>query len=384
MKMKFGTFLAPYHRVGENPRLTMRRDLELIQWCDELGMEEAWVGEHHSAGWENIGDPSLFIAAAGERTKRIKIGSGVTSLPYHHPLMVADRFAQLSYMTDGRAMLGVGPGALVSDAVMMGIDPVTQRPRMEESLGVIIRLLNGEVVTHQAEWFTLNEARLQLLPFGGPLEIAVASTTSPAGTSCAGKYGVGVLSLGAGLLGGKMDLAGQWQIGQEAAAKHGKELRREDWRLVIRVHLAESREEAMRDVAEGREFERHHYFRRVAGLKNDSTLEQEIAEDTVIVGTPDDMIAAVERLQEATGGFGTFLVLAHDWTTREKTLHSYELMARFVVPHFQGMLDPVRASYDTVVAHKRDFGGPAMAAIAQAFKDAGKELPEGLTAATLR
>jgi limonene 1,2-monooxygenase len=71
MRMSFGTFIAPYHRVGENPMLSMQRDLELIQWCDQLGFEEAWVGEHHSAGWENIADPALFIAAAAERTKRI-------------------------------------------------------------------------------------------------------------------------------------------------------------------------------------------------------------------------------------------------------------------------------------------------------------------------
>jgi limonene 1,2-monooxygenase len=382
--MTFGTFIAPYHRVGDNPRLAMRRDLELIEWCDELGFDEAWVGEHHSAAWENIADPALMIAAAGERTRYIRIGAGVVSLPYHHPLMVADRYVQLDHMTNGRAMLGVGPGALVSDATMMGIEPITQRPRMDEALGVIVRLLAGEVVTHESDWFRLVEARLQLLPLHGSLPIAVASTTSPAGMVSAGRHGVGVLSLGAGLIGGKKDLAAQWAIGEEEAAKHGRTLRRDEWRLVIRAHLAESRDEAMRDVRAGRDHERLHYFQRVGGLRNDVTLEQEIEDDTSLVGTPDEMIAALDRLVEATGGFGGFLVLANDWADRERTLRSYALMARYVLPHFKGMIDPLRASYDTVVRNKRSYGEPVMAAIAKAYADAGRPMPDDLNPTNLR
>ena len=219
--MTFGVFLAPYHPVRESPLTTYERDLELIEWCDRLGFDEAWVGEHHSAAWENIADPCVFLAAAGQRTHRIRLGSGVVSLPYHHPMMVADRFVQLDYLTNGRAMLGVGPGALISDALMMGLDPVRNRSKMDEALGVIVRLLAGEVVTHHADWFTLQDAQLQLLPVNGTLPIAVASTTSPAGMVCAGTHGVGVLSLGAGLIGGQKDLAAQWAMGQKAAADHG-------------------------------------------------------------------------------------------------------------------------------------------------------------------
>src|SRR5438093_3361684 len=86
--MKFGIFLAPFHRIGENPTLALARDMELIEWLDYLGYDEVWVGEHHSAGWETIASPEVFIAAAAERTRHIMLGSGVTSLPYHHPLMV--------------------------------------------------------------------------------------------------------------------------------------------------------------------------------------------------------------------------------------------------------------------------------------------------------
>ncbi|MGO9155478.1 LLM class flavin-dependent oxidoreductase [Mycobacterium sp.] len=261
---------------------------------------------------------------------------------------------------------------------------MTQRPRMNEALGVIIRLLAGETVTHHSDWFTLNEARLQMLPVNGSMPIAVASSTSPSGMTAAGMHGVGVLSLGAGLIGGKKDLAAHWALGEKAAAESGKQLRRKEWRLVIRAHLAHTREQAIAEVREGRETERVGYFKRVAGLKNDYTLEQEIAKDAAIVGTPDDMIEALHRLQKITGGFGGFLVLAGDWADREATLRSYELMGRYVIPEFRGHLDPLRASYDMVVAKKRDYGAPAMAAIKKAYEDAGQQMPEDLNPTNLR
>src|SRR5215210_5944629 len=204
MRMKFGVFLAPFHRLGENPTLAIERDFKLIELLDELGYDEAWIGEHHSAGWETIASPEVFIAAAALRTRHIKLGTGVVSLPYHHPLILADRMVLLDHMTRGRVMFGVGPGALPSDAYMMGIDPATQRERMEESLGAIMALLTSdEPVSIQTDWFTLREARLQLRPYTYPhFEIAVAATVSPAGPRTAGRYGAGVLSLGATSMGG--------------------------------------------------------------------------------------------------------------------------------------------------------------------------------------
>ena len=202
--MKFGIFLAPFHRVGENPTLAINRDVELLEWLDWLGYDEAWIGEHHSAGWELIALPELIIAAAAERTKHIKLGTGVTSLPYHHPFMVAQRFVQLDHMTRGRAMMGCGPGALTSDAYMLGIEPSTQRPRMLEAMDAIMRLLKcEEPVTMKTDWFEMRAARLHLAPYTDPhFEIAVASTITPFGMIAAGTHGVGVLSIGAGLPGG--------------------------------------------------------------------------------------------------------------------------------------------------------------------------------------
>src|SRR2546423_6245167 len=163
--LKFGIFLAPFHPVGQNPTLALQRDLDLIVHLDDLGFDEAWIGEHHSAGYEIIASPEVFIAAAAQRTRHLRLGTGVSSLPYHHPLILADRMVLLDHLTRGRTMFGVGPGALPSDAFMMGIEVDKQRERMEESLEVILRLLAGETVNHDSDWFTLKDPRLQLLPY---------------------------------------------------------------------------------------------------------------------------------------------------------------------------------------------------------------------------
>src|SRR4051794_31160326 len=192
--LRFGIFLAPFHPVGQNPTLALERDLELIVHLDRLGFDEAWIGEHHSAGYEIIASPEVFMAVAAERTKHIRLGSGVNSLPYHHPLLLADRFVLLDHLTRGRVMLGCGPGELTSDAHMLGIPADEQRPRMDESLDAIMALLCGETVTMETDGFVLRDARLQLMPYSDPtLEVAVAASISPTGARAAGKHGIGLL-----------------------------------------------------------------------------------------------------------------------------------------------------------------------------------------------
>src|ERR1700722_6435050 len=182
INLRHGVFLAPFHAMTENPTLCFARDMELMGLLDGLGYDEAWIGEHHSAGFETISSPELFIAAAAERTKRIRFGTGVVSLPYHNPLMVANRIIQLDHMTMGRVMFGAGPGLLATDALMLGIDPGVQRDRKAAGLEGVLRLFRGESVTAKSDWFTLDEARLHFLPSSRPcLEVAVASAVSPSG-----------------------------------------------------------------------------------------------------------------------------------------------------------------------------------------------------------
>ena len=385
-RMKFGVFLAPFHWLGENPTLGLERDLETLQWLDHLGYDEAWIGEHHSAGWETISSPELFIATAAERTKHIKLGTGVISLPYHHPLMVANRMIQLDHITRGRVMLGVGPGALISDAYMLGIEPLTQRPRMDESLGVIMRLLTEtEPITHESDWFTLRRAMTHLRPYTQPhFPIAVAAAQSPSGMQLAGKHGAAVLSLG--IRPGSAEtvkLDSFWQIALDVAAQHGKTMNREDWRLVIPVHIAESRQEAIEQARVGAARFQRDYFEDTMGFEKtfdgppDQLIDAMVDSGAWCVGTPDDLVAAIHRLDESSGGFGGLLIMATEWANRQQVRHSYELIARYVMPQFQNSLTNLAASQEWAARERHDLMALRTKSLDKATKDYQKILRRG-------
>jgi limonene 1,2-monooxygenase len=377
-RMQFGIFLAPFHRAGENPTLALRRDLDLISYLDELGYDEAWVGEHHSGGWELIASPELFAAAAGERTQRIRLGTGVVSLPYHHPFMVAERIVLLDHLTRGRAMLGVGPGALPGDARFLGIEPTRQRERMDEALGIIIRLLTEEQpFTHVSDWFELHDAQLHLRPFQRPtMPIAVASTVTPTGMVAAGKHGIGVLSVASYMEAGIAAAKTQWAFCEQSAKEAGRGAPdRATWRLVVPFHLAATREQAIEDIEVGVQRWFNEYLINTLGAPNLQPVEsgRQLAEGMnafggAIVGTPDDAIQTIKRLQEITGGFGCLLGLAHEWTTREKIYQSYELMARYVVPEFQDTTSGTKRSLGWTLENKESLMAGRQAALDKAIQ----------------
>jgi limonene 1,2-monooxygenase len=398
--MKFGIFMAPFHRVGENPTLCFERDMQLIEWLDELGYDEVFIGEHHSSGWEIIPSPEIFMAVAAMRTRRIMLGSGVVSIPYHHPFHVANRFALLDHLTHGRVMLGCGPGALSADAHMLGIDTTTQRRRMVEGVKAIVRLFTEEGgITIDGSYFKLNDAHLQVKPYQQPhMPIFVASTISPSGMVAAGELGCGVLSVAAYAVGGLDELNRRWSIAEETAAEHGKMVERANWRLVGPVHLADSRKEALDDIREGANRWIQEYFVNTLGARpqfeeypnqplEEMTIDRMIARGGAIIGTPDDAIARVRELNEATGGLGGILSLAHEWATSEKTRRSYELWARYVAPQFKGpVAEQVKFSNEWAQRNREALFGKSVAGILTAMQDyaqhkieKGEPAPELLT-----
>jgi limonene 1,2-monooxygenase len=364
-RMRFGAFLAPHHPIGENPTLQFRSDLDFVAQLDRLGYDEFWCGEHHSTGWEMIASPEMFLAAAGENTARIKLGTGVVSLPYHHPFLVAQSMVQLDHMTNGRAIFGSGPGALASDAHTMGMDPMTLRDRQDEAIGVIRKLLRGEErFDHDSDWFTLREAKLQLLPLQEDMPFAVASMISPSGMTLAGKYGTGVLSIGSMSEAGLQALPTQWSFAEDAAKEHGNIVDRKDWRIVMFWHIAETREQARIEARDGLFRWRNEYTAGTlmqVGVEPFKTPDQGVDEmafadgATAVIGTPDDLVARIREMVKLTGGFGTAIGFVHDWANRENTARSWDLVARYVIPEVNGMLDAYRESRQFVVENRDSF-----------------------------
>ena len=360
-KMKFGTFLAPHHPIGENPLLQLQSDLEFAQHLDHLGFDEFWCGEHHSTGWEVIASPELFLAAAAERTHRIKLGTGVISLPYHHPFMVAQRLVQLDYQSRGRVIFGSGPGALPSDAHTIGIDPMVLRSRQDEAIGVIKRLFSGERFSYESEWFTLKDAKLQLRPLQEQMEFVVASTFTPSGMTLSGKYNTGVISIGGMASQGLKSLARQWEFAEESALKHNNQISRNNWRVLMSWHIAETRDQARAEAKDGLFRHNNEYSTAVLNPIDgkifktpdeaiDSTAFSE--DSTAVIGTPDDLIHKIQEMIEITRGFGAVIGFAHDWANRENTKKSWDLVARYVIPAINSMLDDYRDSYNFVINNR--------------------------------
>jgi limonene 1,2-monooxygenase len=378
--MKFGAFLAPYHPLDADPALQLRRDIDLMTHLDHLGFEEAWMGEHHSTGAEIVPAPDMFIAAAAERTERIRFGTGVMSLPYQHPLITADRITQLDLQTRGRLIVGTGPGKIPLDAHMMGITTTNQRRMQGEALEAVLRLLRGEVINMETDWFTLRDARAQLPTYNpAGIEVATASTISPNGSVLAGKHGLSLLSLAASSPAGYESLDRNWGVYEQVSTENGYVADRSTWRLVNPMFIAETREDAERAVS-----------RRINHIAEYVNRQQNINPDwaqtpagiieywrneslgefgQAIIGTPEDAIAQIDRLIEKTGGFGTLLIMHVDLADWENTKRSYELFASEVIPHFRRRNVARQASLQFAQDNSERLIGNLVGAITKAYTD---------------
>src|SRR6266446_3776085 len=324
-RLRFGVFLAPFHKPGINPTLALQNDLDLVVWLDRLGYDEAWFGEHHSAGTEISASPEIMIAVAAERTRHIKLGTGVVSLYYHNPLWVAERIVLLDHLTRGRAMFGAGPGSLPTDGIMIGVPQSETRELLEQSLDIIMRLLAGdEPVTFKNHRWDLRDARLHLRPYSNPLfDVAVAAVASPTGAKLAGRHGIGLLSVGATTAAGFDALALHWNVLGDSAAE-------------------------------------------MIDFINQSGLG--------VIGTPEECAAQIDRLvKQSNGGFGCYLLLGHNWANPQATAKSFELIARHVMPHFQGQAQSTLDSAERARAARPELAGLHAKAVEAAGERYAKE-----------
>ncbi|MDP7728047.1 LLM class flavin-dependent oxidoreductase [Mycobacterium sp. TY813] len=382
-KLRFGYFIAPFHRAGTNPTLALQRDLEFVEHLDALGFDEAWIGEHHSAGSEIISSPEVFIGAAAQRAKRIRFGTGVISLSYHNPLWVADRLMLLDHLTHGRIIGGVGPGSLPTDSSMIGLTPTDTRELLETNLDIVVRLLAGETVSAKTATHQLYDAKLQLAPYtAGGIPLAAAAVASPTGARLAGKHGIGLLSIGATLtIEGFDALAYHWGIVEERAKAFGTQVDRSNWSLVGPMHIAETDEQARADVKFGIE-PWFRYFQKVAafpqmtmaGDRLDEMIDMINDNGAGVIGTPERAREQVQRLWDQSGGFGCMLQMGHEWANPAATRRSAELFAAEVMPHFQGQAQPTIDAAARATEMRDDLAATQLQAIEHMTKKYQDEL----------
>lgn len=364
--MKYAFFMMPLHLPTENPALAFQRDIDLINLVDALGYDEFFIGEHHSAGWETIASPEMVLARASATATNIRLGSAVTSLPFHHPFNVAERFVLLDHLTRGRAVLGVGPCGLPTDIQTYNIPPGDLSAMMHESTDIIVKLLESEdPIDYEGRYWTLREMGLQLRSYQSPrLKLATASIGSERSLDFAAKYEMLIFSLAGGGPPNAIPLSEVWGRVEQAAKNHGTTMTRDDWRIVTYVHLADSREQAWADVEENIVRDVHQYFYTINTAAGwlispdqdpaDLTAQQIVDKRRWIIGTPDDAIEAIQALIDETGGFGGLMIATHEWVAQQKINYSLELFARYVMPHFRGHTADLKRAWERTISDRAD------------------------------
>lgn len=358
--MELGYFTMPLHPAGRDLSETLQEDLEQIVLLDELGFSEAWIGEHFTAGWENIPAPDLFIANALAATNQIKLGTGVSCLPEHDPFVLAHRIAVLDNIAKGRFQWGVGAGSFIGDFEAFNIDPSTgeHRDLTNDSLSFILDLWNDPKPGKysNSRWsFTVPEPqddvglRVHTKPYQKPHPpIAVAGITESSGTlKVAGENGWIPMSINFVT---PNVLKTHWTSVEEGALKSGKTPDRSKWRIARDVFIADTTEEARRLVKEGplaRDFT-DYFFKMVPKIRgnlnifksdksmpdSDVTIDYMI-DNLWIVGSPDDAVTQIEQLHNSVGGFGVLLVMGHEWDPKDKWVRSMELLSKEVLPRLK-------------------------------------------------
>ena len=361
-RLNFGMLMFPIHNPAHDPTLQLDQDIALAEHADRLGFDEFWFGEHHSGGWQIIADPLLMVARAAATTRRIRLGSGVSTLAYHHPKLLLESAIQLDHMTRGRFMFGVGAGALALDSLMMGQDPMAARAAMEESMEAMMLLLRGDgPVTYtpqHADW-RLVDAYLQLRPFSEALDIRVAVFNSASGPRLAGRWGLGMLSFGASAavgLGRENRMALAVEKAQCKADEHGQVLDRRRWSAMSPIHVAPTEAQAREEVRFGLSGYID-YIRQILPMNVPVDSDVDRIVDTLhlaghgVVGTPEMAVRHIERLVELSGGIGTFLIEHAGWAGFEHSKASMELFAREVAPHFSGSTRARKEAHSRELLH---------------------------------
>ena len=338
--MKAGLFLMPSHPPERDTFEAHNWDLDVLVLAEELDYTEAWIGEHFTAPWEPVPSPDLLIAQALMRTKRIKLGTGVHLLPFHHPIELAHRVAYLDHLAQGRLLLGIGSGGLPSDMELFGVDfdASEHRERTRESLEIMLHIWESEGPSEykgkfwnakvpdpkEYEWATLSVFRKPFQKPHPPIGVAAASPGSET-LKIAGEKGYIPMSLGLG----QAYLAGHWDAVLEGAERGGRAPpARSEWRLVRDVWIADTDEEAIRGARDGMLFRAwkeylHPLFSFgpypfTAAMKHDESIADEavtveyMLEHLWLVGSPETVAQKIRDLHEASGGFGILLAMVLD------------------------------------------------------------------------
>jgi len=354
--MKLGFFTMPLHPVGRDWRQTLAEDREAVLLAEQLGFEEAFIGEHVTDLAETITSCLIFIATLARDTKRIKLGSGTVNLANRHPAATAAEIAMVDTLLEGRFILGVGPGGLPSDAEMMETMDADRNAIFVESMEHMIALwtqqppyrLKGRrwQLSTERTWTPDLGMGGMLQPFQKPHPPIVVTAILPASNGIAAAAARGWTPISANFV-QPWVVKTHWAKYVEGCARGGREARGEDWRVAKSIFVAEDDATLRRMTRDpGNPFA--YYFRnlqRKAQASRGSALfkhepsvpdaaltDEYLVSQLLIAGTVNEVVDKLLAFREQVGPFGRLLYCGHDWADPQAMRRSMELMAGKVLP----------------------------------------------------
>ncbi len=354
--MHLGYFMMPLHHADSAYHQTLQDDVEAVVYADELGFTEAWVGEHYSAAVEQITSPLLFHANLIARTKQIKFATGVMCLPQYHPAVIAGQAAMFDHLSQGRFIMGVGPGGLPSDFELFGVMGQNRTEMVEESLQQILALWTtdppyqrkGKYWSSDMTQWTHHDIKMGYVPkpLQQPHPPIAMSAMSPSSGSIRYAGAHGYMPVSANFI-AEWVLKTHWPTYLAGAASTGYTPKSADWHVARSIFVADTDAQAEAFVrAPGgaydyyfdylfKIFDRTNYRAPFVAREGDDPRQldhQQIRDACVIYGSPETVAAKLLGLRDRVGDFGTLLYAAHDWQDRTAMRHSMRLMAEEVMP----------------------------------------------------
>ena len=368
--MKLGYFAMPLHPHGRTWQETLSEDRAAVILADSLGFHDAFIGEHLTDEHEKITSSLVFLATLIHDTQQIRLGTGTSNLSQQHPVLVAANAAMFDHLSNGRLILGVSPGALASDAEVLGILDENRNKMFAEAVDVITAVWESEApydIEFPDNRFKVStrktidrEVGVGVLPkpLQQPRPEIVGTVVAP--------FSKGVIEMGrkdfhpmsANFLLPQW-VATHWPNYVQGKADVGVTADIADWRVARTIFVADTHEEAVSYAMEAEDSPYRFYYsqmlkkmRKLGRLELFKTSRDQpdaevtlegIIDDLVIAGTPDEVAEQLVAFNDRVGGFGELVYAGMDWVDERLARRSMELMATEVMP-------AVNAATEQVVA----------------------------------
>lgn len=361
--MKLGMFMMPIHPPGRDIRATLREDREAVLLADRLGYSEAYVGEHVTDAAENITSSMIFLASLAAETKQIRLGTGTINIPNSHPAAVAAQAAMLDHLLDGRFIMGISPGGLMSDAEVFGNFGANRNEMFVEGIDTVLKIWASEPPYDiEGKYWKVSVGRTMIpeigqgfimKPLQKPHPLIVGTAVAPHSQGVTEMAKRGWQPISANFLMPEW-VKSHWPKYVEGREAVGAQASPAEWRVAKSIFVADDAATARR-YGHGADGPYHFYFKQLirklvgAGgrgnlfktdpdMPNEAITPEYVTHKLVIAGTVDSVVEQLLAFRAQVGDFGTLLYACHDWLDPTLGQRSMQLMAEEVMPRLNAAL----------------------------------------------